>query len=135
MKICSKCKNPFSLNDFNLSKKGEPMPYCKTCGTKRYKKAHKKRKERWVGKRAEWNLIKKHGITFKDYNMLLEKQEGKCAICDTHQKNLKRRLVVDHDHKTDKIRGLLCYSCNSGLGLFKDDPILLIKASNYLKVW
>ncbi len=63
-------------------------------------------------------------------------QDGKCAIC--HRKprgmsNSRQRLVVDHDHKTGKIRGLLCGACNVGLGHFDDSPKTLKSAIEYLK--
>jgi hypothetical protein len=74
-----------------------------------------------------------------EYYILGEKQGHRCAICgnverdkDQHS-NKPRRLAVDHDHGTGKIRGLLCGSCNKGIGYLKDNPDLLIAASNYLK--
>ena len=78
------------------------------------------------------HLLRKYGITLEEYNGLLEKQKGKCAICKTITS--KRRLDVDHCHETGKIRGLLCLNCNAALGNFKDDPILLRTAIEYLKV-
>ena len=58
------------------------------------------------------NNWRKQGIkiTLLEYARLLEKQKGKCAICDTYPK--KKRLAVDHDHETGQIRGLLCGTCN-----------------------
>mgnify|MGYP001585018387 CR=1 FL=1 len=58
---------------------------------------------------------------------------GRCKICNVHQKELKHQLGVDHNHTTGKVRGLLCGSCNKGLGLFKDSIELLLKASYYLE--
>ena len=67
---------------------------------------------------------------------LLVSQEGKCAICGrTGEEPAMRyggRLVLDHNHTTNEIRGLLCGSCNIGLGHFKDSPELLQKAKEYL---
>ena len=60
-------------------------------------------------------------------------QRGCCAICGTHQSEMKIRLSVDHDHTTGKIRSLLCKSCNIGLGEFKDRVELLKKAISYLE--
>jgi len=58
------------------------------------------------------------GITISDYKLLLEKQNGSCAICDL-ECSTGRRLAIDHDHKTGKVRGLLCYSCNIKLGWYQ----------------
>ena len=55
---------------------------------------------------------------------------GDCALCGRH-----RELVQDHDHDTGKLRSKLCIACNSGLGMFQDDPEMLIKASEYLHFW
>lgn len=52
-------------------------------------------------------------ITFSEYEALRIKQAGHCAICGAHESSLSRALAVDHDHKTGKIRGLLCQTCNS----------------------
>lgn len=62
--------------------------------------------------------------------MMLEEQDGKCYLCGGID---FRNLAVDHNHKTGKVRRLLCSSCNTGLGKFKDDPDLLTKAAVYLK--
>jgi hypothetical protein len=83
-------------------------------------------KEQLNGKR----LFRSYGITLDQYNELLLKQNGKCAIC--HGTNKGKLLAVDHDHKSDKIRGLLCTKCNTGLGLFNDKLELLEKAKEYL---
>ena len=52
-------------------------------------------------------------ITVEEYDLLYAKQNGYCAICGKHQSQLRTRLAVDHDHSTGKIRGLLCFSCNT----------------------
>lgn len=79
-----------------------------------------------------WNLKRKFGLTSQDYNRMFEKQKGCCAICGRHQSEFKRALVVDHNHSTDKVRGLLCINCNLGLGHFKDSRGCLVKAVQYL---
>ena len=73
------------------------------------------------------------GISLKDYNDLLLKQGNLCAICFQPEKN--KRLAVDHNHKTGKVRGLLCQKCNRGLGLFNDDSILVENAYKYLNIF
>jgi hypothetical protein len=63
---------------------------------------------------------------------MLEKGQGKCWICGGDEP-VGRALAVDHDHRTGKVRGLLCTRCNSGLGFFRDDPTLLTAALKYME--
>ena len=79
------------------------------------------------------NLKHFFGITPEDYDKMLEKQRSLCAICERHVSNFKKRLAVDHCHHTGKIRGLLCASCNSGLGKLQDDVDYLESAILYLQ--
>ena len=78
----------------------------------------------------------RYGNTLEDYNMLFNQQNGCCAICGKHQTELKRRLDVDHDHGTGKIRGLLCNRCNKNLGRFENgrkfNPLLTQQFMEYL---
>jgi len=76
-----------------------------------------------------WQLKKKYNITQEDYEILLEQQNFKCAIC---KEESDKKLHIDHDHKTGKVRGLLCSPCNTGLGLMKDSILLLQNAMIYL---
>lgn len=78
------------------------------------------------------HLKRQYSMTLEDYNAMLLAQDNRCAICGTHKDKLKRILQVDHDHDTGKIRALLCNSCNGGLGLFRDSPILLRLAEQYI---
>jgi hypothetical protein len=83
------------------------------------------------------------GITLDQYNEMLNSQNGVCKICGKPSTKKQRRgknceetpecLSVDHDHITGKIRGLLCYKCNTGIGKFDDDPIMLQKAADYIR--
>lgn len=66
-------------------------------------------------------------MTPDEYNAQLLTQSGRCAICQKVDK-----LVVDHDHTTNAIRGLLCYGCNTALGLFQDNVDTLRRAISYL---
>ncbi len=70
-------------------------------------------------------------ISREQYDVLFKKQDGKCAICHCHQRY--QRLAVDHDHKTQVVRGLLCMQCNRGLGRFFDSPVRLRRAAEYLE--
>jgi hypothetical protein len=73
--------------------------------------------------------VKLYGLTIELYEELYKKQGGLCAICNSW----KKRLHVDHDHNTGKVRSLLCGNCNSALGLFKESSELLSMASAYLQ--
>ena len=84
-------------------------------------------------RRMNTRLLYSHGITLEDYNKLFQRQKGCCAICHRHQSKLKRGLFVDHDHKTDIVRGLLCQKCNSALGLFRDKIKYLRRGLRYLE--
>jgi len=77
----------------------------------------------------EESFKKRAGIGFHGYCELWKKQKGCCAICGVKS---ERQLLVDHDHKTGKIRGLLCRDCNVGLGYFRDSKESLKKAIKYL---
>lgn len=80
------------------------------------------------------NLRKLYGITHADYERMLVEQGGCCAICGSASPGAHYKFFpVDHDHATDEVRQLLCHACNTGLGRFKDDIELLLKAVAYLK--
>ena len=61
-----------------------------------------------------------YGITLDQYNEMFKAQEGKCAICQRHQNKLTRTLCVDHDHKTNKVRALLCVTCNTDVSVVEN---------------
>ena len=81
------------------------------------------------------HLVKTYGINIEQYEAIYKVQRGVCAICGSMPDVSKHgfaRLVVDHDHATGKIRGLLCNNCNRALGLMKDDEITIQKFLDYL---
>lgn len=78
------------------------------------------------------NLKHFFGITPEEYDRMLENQKGLCGICEKHSSNFSRRLAVDHCHHTGAVRGLLCASCNSGLGKLQDSVDYLESAIIYL---
>ena len=76
-------------------------------------------------------VLRQHGITPEQYDLMLALQNGVCAICrKTPERGL---LYVDHCHRTGKVRGLLCMKCNSALGLYEDDPNRTEAATAYLR--
>jgi len=78
-------------------------------------------------------LLAKYGLDQAGYDALLQKQDNKCAICGKDNNGKHKVFVIDHCHKTDIVRGLLCKQCNAGLGNYKDSPSLLRKAARYLE--
>ena len=95
------------------------------------KKYREENKEEITIKKEEYRLKSKYGITLTEKNVLLQKQNNKCKICLVEFSNVTPN--VDHCHITNKVRGILCGSCNRGLGIFKDNTKLLTKAINYLE--
>ena len=77
----------------------------------------------------------RYGISPADYAEMLETQENGCAICGKTAEEDGQRLAVDHDHDTGEVRGLLCGSCNPGIGFFQHDRDLLHSAIAYLEQW
>jgi hypothetical protein len=75
----------------------------------------------------------RHLTTKEEYDVMLKNQNSRCKICGISEDELNRVLYIDHDHKTNKVRGLLCTSCNNGIGQFKDSIELLKNAVNYLE--
>jgi len=84
-------------------------------------------------KHRHWiiDIRKRYGITEAQYNLMLQAQNYVCAICEKPC-SARKRLGVDHCHKTRKVRGLLCVKCNNAVGLFNDDPNIARKAAEYL---
>ena len=81
------------------------------------------------------SLIKKrYGIVHEDYLSMHHEQEYKCKICKRHANEFKKGLVVDHDHKSGKVRALLCTNCNSQLHVLENKE-LYDKYMNYLNIY
>lgn len=124
-----------------------------------YHRADKARKraenpEEWKQRLLDWerdnpekvammqlkSRLKKYGIDVETYKNMLDFQGGVCALCKNPEVEIiskkypyPRSLCVDHDHNTGKVRALLCQKCNQGIGAFKDDPMLLCVAAEYLQ--
>lgn len=97
------------------------------------RRAEAKKPEHHANVRRKAHLRREYGITIEAYEWMLAAQGGGCAICGATRGNSRRkRLAVDHDHTTGRVRGLLCYQCNSLVGNAKDDPEVLSAAIVYL---
>lgn len=135
-RTCARCGEwkIAALFPIDPSRPGRLYAYCLAC------KAKYMRDRRAAGIAADpdydrrQNLRRKYGITPEEFDALLDVQGGRCAICGSDiPKHNGGRFVVDHDHETGAVRGLLCGPCNSGLGSFGDDPERLTKAVDYLR--
>jgi hypothetical protein len=134
------------------------QPHCIICHNKRVSERkrvageawHKKenfRKMKWINENRERHdktslssrLKRLFNITLEDYDNMLKSQNGTCAICKQTETKMNKflgipkRLAVDHCHMTGKVRGLLCFHCNSSIGKLKDSVELLQNAIEYLK--
>lgn len=99
---------------------------------KNYQKEYRKT-DKWKNSNLKRRLDM-YKLSHESYEIFLEEQNYSCAICKTHISELSRStLDIDHDHNTGIVRGLLCNSCNRGLGLFKDNVSLIMSAVKYLK--
>lgn len=130
-KRCWRCKTVKPITEFHRDRsRPDGLNHeCKVCSKERANAWYAKRKDVARDFHREYELNYYYGITRDDYDRLYEEQGGLCYIC--HEKP-ERELSVDHDHVTHEVRGLLCRTCNSALGLFKDDPALLERALEYL---
>ncbi len=101
------------------------------------KEDYPKNKERMNKQSKEAHLKKNYNLSIEDYNKMVERQGGVCAICRKKEISIQngkpQKLSVDHDWKTKKVRGLLCKNCNTTLGNLKEDISLFYKCVEYLK--
>ena len=119
--ICRYCGKPTSSIKYNR---------CSNC-----RKEDDRTEENKQDYKRNWYRLKKYNLSPMEFEVFWIAFKGKCGICNIELINpVQSRgqpdnvVVIDHDHKTGKIRGLLCGSCNKGLGLFKDNKESLIKA-------
>jgi len=129
-KVCSKCGIAKPILEFHKQKdtKDGHRSICKIyCLNyiKNYRTIH-------PFQNRNGHLRNKFGITHQDYLDMLEAQNGRCKVCGTDTPKGNGAFHVDHCHSSGKIRGLLCHHCNVGLGNFKDNTSLLLKAILYL---
>lgn len=146
-KTCLKCNQSLPASNFNKNKtkKDGLQTFCKKCQKGWYETPeNKSRVLARVGKtsRENWHKktpVEKYAVNLKrffkmsieDYKHLYIAQNGKCGICQTSEEMFS--LVVDHDHQTNKIRGLLCSKCNSAIGMLGDSAETVRRAVDYLE--
>jgi hypothetical protein len=133
VKICNICGKLYGLHHYNKckSKKNGIRGECKYCQSNTRKKYS-------INNYDSYNeYIRKikriYGVSKEDYEDMYSKQDGCCSICGKKESESNRRLHIDHDHKTGKVRELLCSNCNTTLGKVKDRIDILYKCIKYLK--
>lgn len=143
-KVCSGCSKTLALGAFYQKRAeavdghryktayGRAMQPCKECRIARSAEL-KEDPERKLQIRS-WNLKKLYNVTLEEYDLMLDQQNGGCAICGSPQGEGRSGILhVDHCHTTGRIRGLLCGNCNKALGCMKDSSDLLRKGAEYLE--
>ncbi len=128
-KVCTACKKDLLAEAFNVRKQtGRLYSECKGCARIRIRKSTKK-----------FNLRHVYNISLEEYNAMVEKQQGLCAICGKPEKVFNqyglRNLCVDHNHETGKVRALLCSHCNHMIGNAKENIETLANAIKYILYW
>jgi hypothetical protein len=123
-KWCADCESVLPLSQFvrTVRTKSGHSSYCKPCHNARSRVSREK-----VGGSRTYHLTRRYGISAAEADFLLVQQDGVCAICKAAP-----AVHVDHDHATGRVRALLCFNCNGGLGQFKDNPETLHAAAYYV---
>lgn len=118
---------------YNLENKEKLSESKKRWKISNYKKVLESNRKSYkrIGRSAK--LKKNYGIDIDEYNLLLERQNHKCAICQKEKTESDRTFCVDHNHDNGIIRGILCRNCNSGIGLLQDSADIILKALIYIK--
>lgn len=127
-RVCGAAKPPAEM----IARKGAGN-ICKQCTRARLQRWQNENRERYDFRRWEHHLRKRYGISVEQYDAMLAVQDQRCAICRSPFSEAPRKLHVDHDHDSGLVRGILCYRCNTGLGVFRDCPERLRAAAEYLE--
>lgn len=133
-KHCPRCDEDKPLSEFwkNRRPNGKEItqPYCKPCQNAYVREWHANNGGR--AKRSQY-LYRTYGIIDTEYDALVEKQGGVCAVCGRVGVRRRKFLDVDHCHTCDEIRGALCTDCNSAAGLMRDDPEVIRQLLAYVE--
>lgn len=127
MRRCPDCGETKPLDEYHRNKRNKNgrNTYCKPCHLRRTREFIKRK----YGNTRHYHLKQRFGIGADEVDQMIKDQGGICPICQ------KRPAVhVDHDHKTGKVRAILCEMCNGGLGQFRDNPETIRRAIAYLAV-
>ncbi len=137
--VCKKYKIPRYFHKNKAYHNGRSN-VCASCFNKerregKWKRPSEKRHTTYLKNRhnqKNQELISTYGITLEQFNQMRIKQDYLCAICGKHETESNKGLHTDHCHKTNKVRGLLCNSCNLAIGQLKHNITILKKAIEYL---
>lgn len=144
-KRCGKCQQDKPVSEFYTRKRNgvaKGLLYrCKACTKKAAFAWQRKNQEELNRRRRNRRWKENWGLTAEDYDGMLARQGGRCAICRRTATELwieagrkgSTQLFVDHSHATGLVRGLLCFRCNRALGLLRDDPDYLERGRRYLR--
>jgi hypothetical protein len=146
LRLCRDCGDCKTTSEFWASEVKLKRPSCIACSKKkqaawRDKNRNKTRKKHaaWrdahPGKNLQYSLKRRYSITVERYQEMLNAQDGLCACCGRPGEGGALRLLVDHDHDTGEIRGLICRRCNTGIGMLGDDADGVRRALDYLERW
>ena len=130
-RTCMTCGVEKNITEFYVRNKktGRRHSACKECDKARVKARHQANPERTRNN----DLKRNYGITLQEHQQMFEEQNGACAICKGEGDGKWKKLCVDHDHKTGKVRQLLCRRCNMILGQAYDDISLFEEYIKYLQ--
>lgn len=147
-KVCRVCEEEKPEEEFyNVKANRDGLcGSCKACCIEWGKSHYLKNREKILSKLREkcktdqhrrrvksYAVQKNFGININDFDEMMKKQNGLCAICGMKEPILGRSLAIDHCHESGKVRGLLCSKCNRGLGLLQDSEYVLQNAISYLR--
>ena len=137
-RYCPECRSYLPKSEFYVDKRAKGG-LTRRCRTHHARKSYESRQKKYdtPAKRYAYarrqRLRKNYGLTVEDYLEMSETQGGVCKICALPERSKFGLLHVDHDHRTNVVRGLLCSQCNTAIGKFRDDPDLMRKAIIYLE--
>ena len=138
-KWCGTCEEVKPIHDFanSASQTDGLQSFCRSCGTIKQAKWRDENRLKHNRLCTDARRKKRLGMEPHEYDNLLHKQKGVCAICkgkciSKTQKGVQKSLAADHDHVTGVTRGLLCSKCNTAIGLLDDNPALIASALAYL---
>jgi hypothetical protein len=153
-KKCGKCGRTLPTSDFHVRRRkgcrDSLQSWCKACQLERHNAWKEKNRERYLASRrrrrrdrleagsqeVRRQILCKYGLTLEQYSEMLAKQGGCCAICGLPERARNQHgqlsLSVDHSHTSGRVRGLLCRSCNTILGMAKENAGVLERAIDYI---
>lgn len=126
-RTCTECKEEKRFSEFYWSEKDKDYrAICIPCFAKQNRDAYAKNPKSIHKRHRRNELLKKYNLTEAEFEEMRARQANRCAIC-----KLEKTLEIDHKHLTGKVRELLCGSCNRGIGLLRENPIILREAAEY----